>query len=101
MLFPNFNRALDFFGGLSRTHFPNPGAIFRQERHQFRKIDISAKRRLMILGRPDAILNMAAKRAGTDLTEPFGMIEKGEVLFDLNVPEVVPITDLRRVEFVE
>src|SRR5439155_25664234 len=99
--FPDFDRALNVFDDLARTHVPNPGAIVRQQRHQFCKIDISTEWRLMVLHRPDAILDMTAKGARTDLTKPFRMIEKGEVLFDLNVTEIVPITDLRRVEFVE
>src|SRR5436309_16122092 len=101
MFFPNFDRALNFFGTFPRAHFPNPRAIFRQQRHQFGKIDISTKWWLMVLRWPDAILDMTAKGARTDLTKPFRMIEKGEVLFDLNVTEIVPITDLRGVEFVE
>jgi hypothetical protein len=95
MFFPNFNRTLNFVGGFSRTHFPDPGTVFWQERHQLCKIDISAKWRLMILGRPNAILDVTAERARTDLTKPFRMIEKGEVFFDLDVTEVVPVTDLR------
>src|SRR5438067_13531615 len=101
MFFPNFDRVLNFFGTFPRAHFPNPRAIFRQQRHQFCKIDISTEWRLMVLRRPDAILDMTAKGAWTDLTKPLGMIEKGEVLFDLNVTEIVPVTDLRRVQFVE
>ena len=95
MFLPNLKRALDILRGFSRTHFPNPGAIFWQQRDQLRKIDISAKRRLMILRRPDAILNVTPECARTDLAKPFGMIEKSEVLFDLNVPKVMPVTDLR------
>ncbi len=55
----------------------------------------------MVLRRPDAILDMTAKGTRTDLTKPLRMIKKGEVLFDLNVTEIVPVTDLRRIEFVE
>src|SRR5256885_17271359 len=97
MFFPNLNRALNFVGGFSRTHLPNPGAIFWQQGHQFPKIDISTKWRLMILGRPDAILHVTAERPWTDLAKPLRMIEEGEVLFDLNVSEIVPVTDLRRI----
>src|SRR2546423_14155990 len=44
---------------------------------------------------------MAAERAGPDLPEPFGMIDETEVFLDLDVPHVVPITELRRIQFVE
>ena len=54
----------------------------------------------MILGRPDAILHVTTKRPRPDRLQPLGMIEKGEVLFDLDVPEVVPITDKRRVQLI-
>src|SRR5438270_3078610 len=97
MFFPNLKRALDVVRGFSRTHFPNPRAIFWQQRNQLRKIDISAKRRLMILRRPNAILHVTAKRARTDLAQPLGMIEKRDVLLDLDVTEVVPVADLRRI----
>src|ERR1700693_1650092 len=101
MFFPGFDRFLDLFRGFARTHLPDPGAIFWQQWHQFQKIDISGERGLMVLGRPDAILNVTAKRARTDLTQPVGVIEKREVLLDLDVPEIVPVTNLRRTQFVE
>src|SRR5437588_12299673 len=97
MFFPNLERALDVLSGFPRTHFPNPGAIFRQQRNQLRKIDISAKRRLMILRRPNAILDVTTERARTDLAQPFSVIEKRQVLLDLDVSEIMPITYLRRV----
>src|SRR5207244_8261681 len=50
---------------------------------------------------PERMRDRTAKGAGTELTKRLGMIEKGEVLFDLNVAEIVPVTDLRRVQFVE
>ena len=55
----------------------------------------------MILPRPDAILKMTTKRARTDLPEPFGVIEEAQVFLDLDVTEVVPVTELRRIQFVE
>src|SRR5437588_569204 len=55
----------------------------------------------MILRRPDAILDVTTKSPRSDLAEPFGMVEKGEVLLDLNVTEVVPVTDLGRIELVQ
>src|SRR5256885_2010033 len=55
----------------------------------------------MILRRPNAILHVTTKSARPDLSKPFRVIEKGKVLFNLNVTEVVPVTDLRRVQFVE
>src|SRR5437588_12811527 len=97
MFFPNLKRALDVVRGFSRTHFPNPRAIFRQQWNELRKIDISAKRRLMILRRPNAILDVTTQRARTDLAQPFGVIEKRQVLLDLDVTEVMPVTNLRRV----
>ena len=51
--------------------------------------------------RPDAVLHVAAERAGTDRPQPLGMIEKCKVFFDLDVPEIMPVTDLRRIHFIE
>ena len=60
-----------------------------------------AKGRLMILRRPNAILHVTAQRARTDRAQPFRVIDEAEVFLDLDVPDVVPVTDLRRVEFIE
>ncbi len=46
----------------------------------------------MILTRPDAILKVAAKRALADCVQPLLMVEKTEILYDLDVPEIVPVT---------
>ena len=55
----------------------------------------------MILRGPDAILQVAAKSARADFLQPLRVIEKPEIFFDLNVPHVVPVTDVRRIQFVE
>src|SRR6266536_4475698 len=93
MFFPSFDRASDFHGAFARTHFPNQYAIARQKRNKLHKIDIAGKRRLMILGRPNAILDMATKSARSDLPQPLGVIDKRQVLLDLDVAKVVPVTD--------
>ncbi len=49
----------------------------------------------MVLPRPFAILEMAAKGAWTDLAEPFLMVHETQVFLDLDVSQVVPITELR------
>src|ERR1051326_4357814 len=101
MFFPKRHRTLNLLGCFTGTHFPNPGAFARQQRHQIKKIYVSRKRRLMILGRPDAILNMTAKGARTDLPQPFSVIEKLKIRLDLDMTKVVPISDLRRLQFLE
>ena len=47
----------------------------------------------MILSWPDAVLNVTAKSARSDLAKPLGVIEKREILLDLEVAEIVPVTD--------
>src|SRR5690349_14109783 len=101
MLVPRFDGPLNFFRSLARAHFPNPGAILRQQRHQLGKIDIAGKWWLMVLRRPNAILNVTTESSGTDLAQPISVIEKREIFFDLNVSEVVPVTNLGRVEFIQ
>ena len=49
----------------------------------------------MVLGRPNAILDMATKSTRSDLPQPLGVVDKRQILFDLNVTEVVPVTELR------
>ena len=46
----------------------------------FKRSTSPGKRRLMILGRPNAILHVTTERARTDRAQPFGMIEECEVL---------------------
>src|SRR5207247_4911635 len=70
-------------------------------RNKFLKIHTSGKRRLMILGRPDAILDVTTERARSNRAHPLGMIEKRQVFLDLSMTEVMPVTNLRRVHFVE
>ena len=72
-----------------------------QERNKFLQIDDAGKGRLMILRRPNAILHVAAERARSDRAQPFLVIEEAEVLLDLDVPDVVPVAELRRVQFVQ
>ena len=95
MFFPSFDRASDFHNGFARTHFPNQYAIARQKWNKLHKIDVAGKRRLMVLGRPNAILDMAPKSTRSDLPQPLGVVDKRQILLDLDVTEVVPVTELR------
>ena len=38
---------------------------------------------------------------GATSSQPFDVIEKAEIVLHLHVPEVVPVADVRNVEFVE
>src|SRR6266699_3157454 len=55
----------------------------------------------MIFRRPNAVLHMAAKRARTDQAQPFGVINESQILFNLRVTEIVPVTQLRAARFGE
>src|SRR3979490_2688250 len=55
----------------------------------------------MILRRPFAILHVATDRARPDGAKPFGVIEEAEIFFDLDVAHIVPVSELRRVHFIE
>ena len=41
------------------------------------------------------------KGAAADFLQPFRVIEKLEILLNLNVTHVVPVTDMRRIQFIE
>ena len=101
MFLPNLDRTPDFLDGFARAHFPDKQTIARQERNKFLKIDISGKRRLMILGRPNAVLQVTTERARTDRAQPFGVIEESEIFFDLNMPKVVPVPEPGRIHLLE
>src|SRR5437868_2186848 len=55
----------------------------------------------MVLSRPVHILHVTANRARGDRPKPFGMIEKSKIFLNLDMSHVVPITDVRRRDFVE
>ena len=55
----------------------------------------------MVLSRPVHILHVTANRARGDPPKPFGMIEKSKIFLNLNMSHVVPITDVRRGDFIE
>src|ERR1700688_643182 len=80
MFLPKLDRMPDFLDGFARAHFPNKYAIAREKRNKFLKIDIPGKRRLMILGRPNAVLQVTTERARSDRAQPFGVIEESEIL---------------------
>ena len=56
MFFPDRDRAEDFLHAFARTHFPDKDTGRRQEGDKLKEIDVSGKRRLMILSGPDHIL---------------------------------------------
>src|SRR6185312_15644674 len=62
---------------------------------------IAEKRRLVILSRPVHVLHMAADRTRRDRPKPFGMIDKSKIFLNLDMSHVVPITDVRRGDFIE
>src|SRR2546428_11504790 len=97
MLLPSFNRALDFLSRFARAHFPYEYTASRQKRNQFLEIDVPSERRLVVLRGPKTILHVTPESARTDCLQPFGRIEEGGGLFDLNRAEIVPANDLRRV----
>ena len=55
----------------------------------------------MILRGPFAILHVDAQGARANRAQPFCMIEKGKILFDLDVTEVVPVAGVRRIQLIE
>ena len=90
MLLPNGHRFTNFIRFLSRAHFPNELTIPRQKRHQPGQIHVPRKWRLMVLGRPDAILDMTSEGARPNPLQPFRVVEKSEVRLDLDMTEIVP-----------
>ena len=49
----------------------------------------------MIFRRPNAVLHVTAKRARTDQAQPFRVINEPQILLDLSVTEIMPVTELR------
>src|ERR1700722_5869680 len=55
----------------------------------------------MAVAGPFHVVEMAADEAVADRAKPLGMIHKAKVLLDLDVPKIVPITDIWRVQFIQ
>src|ERR1700680_2636505 len=101
MFFPHPKLTPDFLDGCARAHFTDKQTIARQERNKFPKIDIPGKRRLMILGRPNAVPPVTNERVREDRAQPFGVIEESEIFFDLNMPKVVPVPEPGHIHLLE
>jgi hypothetical protein len=52
----------------------------------------------VILGRPSDVVEVAGKEPGGYFFDPFHMVHEPEIVLDLDVPEVVPITYRGRIE---
>ena len=73
----------------------------RQQRDQPVVVDAAHARHAMVGRRPLGVMEMAPEQPVPDGFEPFVMVQKPEVVLDLDVPEIVPVTDVRRVDLVE
>ena len=91
----------DFDSGFTGTQFPNHAAIGRQQWYQLFQVDVTRKRHLVVLRRPNAILNVATKRARRHRLDPVSVIQKAKILLYLDVPEVMPVAENLRIQFVE
>ena len=87
-----------FHQPFSVDSFPRQTGSFRQEGNQVFQIDVALERRLMILSRPDAILHVTAKGAWSNRAQPFFVIKERQVLLDLNMSKVMPVTDQWRIK---
>ena len=55
----------------------------------------------MILKWPFHVVHMTAKRARTHAIKPIPVVEQSQILLDVRVPEIVPISNVRFVEALE
>lgn len=67
-------------------------------REQFVVVEFAGERRLMVLIGKNNIVQMAAKYAIPREPQPAGVIQQREVGLDLRMPEIVPVTEIRRTE---
>lgn len=77
----------------SGTEFPDKRAISGEMREEGRVVKCSREWSAVIAGGPFDIMHVATDDVRRDGFQPFFMIEKPEVVFELNMAEVVPIAD--------
>jgi len=55
----------------------------------------------MVLSWPRHILHMTANRTGSDRSKPFDMVKEAKIFLDLDMTHIVPVTDVRRADFIK
>ena len=85
-------RAYDLIFGSSRTQFPDERHSGGDRGNQCFEIDHPAEWYLMIQIWKNNIMNVAPDQMRRHFPEPLGMIDKRQIVSNLCMPEIVPVT---------
>ena len=83
----------DFFGLAGGREFPDDGAIGREKGEQGFVVEGAGEGRAVIACGPFDIVDVGADDVRGDLLEPIDVVEQADIVLELDVAEVVPITD--------
>jgi len=92
-LSPDLEGLLDFFGLAGGREFPDDGAIGREKGEQGFVVEGAGEGRAVIACGPFDIVDVGADDVRGDLLEPIDVVEQADIVLELDVAEVVPITD--------
>src|SRR5678815_4419706 len=91
----------DFLACSARTHLEDEERILRQKWNEFAVFNVALERRHVVATGPLGVVQMTADEPRRDLLHPFDMVEKAEIVLHLHVAEIVPVADVRNIEFLE
>ena len=92
-LSPDLEGLFDFFGLAGGGEFPDDGAIAREKRQQGFVVERAGEGCAVIACRPLDVVDVGADDVRGDLLEPIDVVEQADIVLELDVAEVVPITD--------
>ena len=90
---PDLEGLLDFFGFAGGGEFPDDGTIGREEGEQGFVVEGAGEGCAVIAGGPLDVVDVGADDVRGDLLEPIDVVEQADIVLELDVAEVVPITD--------
>ena len=91
----------DFLPSSTGAHFKDEEHFFRKQSEEFLIFHVACEWGHVVVTRPCGIMKVATDEPRGDGFHPFYVIKKPEVMFDLNMTEVMPVADMGKVKFVE
>ena len=81
-----------------RAQLKNEKASFGKFWDEFCVVNLPGKGRAVIFERPFHVVDVTTERATTDAIKPVRMVEQRQILLDLRVPKIVPVTSVGSIE---
>src|SRR5690606_41614505 len=94
-MFPHCERFADFLALPCWTQLPNQGTILGKERKKLLVIQSAGEGNAMIPLGPLHVVDMPPDQVRRNPAQPFDVVEETQIVFQLDVPEVMPVADPR------